>query len=97
MTNADKIRSMSDEELAEYIVKFHFRLPFNCEDKCDEGVSPGCGFRCHYGEGWHREWILEWLKEECNNESPVVKVDPLCIPIVTNEKEAAELPIMDKK
>ena len=70
MTNADKIRSMSDKELAEYIVGFHFRLPFNCEDRCDiENKNyVGCGFVCPYGEGWHREWILEWLKGESGDD-----------------------------
>ena len=40
--NADKIRNMSDEELAELITG---GLKFDCTDYCDS-FSNGCAFKC---------------------------------------------------
>lgn len=58
-TNADRIRNMSDEELAELITG---GLNFDCCDYCDS-VSDGCAFRCNMKE---RESVLtlKWLQSE---------------------------------
>ena len=58
-TNADRIRNMSDEELAELITG---RLNFDCADYCDS-FSDGCAFRCNRKE---RELAitLKWLQSE---------------------------------
>ena len=58
-TNADRIRNMSDEELAEIITG---GLNFDCSDYCDS-FSNGCAFRCNKKE---RELTLtlNWLKSE---------------------------------
>jgi hypothetical protein len=56
-TNADKIRSMSDEELAFLVTK---GLEFDCADYCDE-FSNGCAFNCR---GKDRELALRWLQSE---------------------------------
>lgn len=50
-TNADKIRNMSDEELAELITN----MDFDCADYCDSFVS-GCAFNC--------EWLTEPYKKD---------------------------------
>lgn len=57
-TNADRIRSMSDEELAELITgSSEF---FDCADYCDS-LAQGCAFECGKKE---REIALKWLKSE---------------------------------
>ena len=58
-TNADRIRNMSDEELAEIITGV---LNFDCSDYCDS-FSNGCVFRCNRKE---RELalVLNWLQSE---------------------------------
>ena len=58
-TNADKIRNMSDEELAELITG---SLNFDCADYCDS-FSDGCAFRCNRKV---RELAvtLKWLQSE---------------------------------
>ena len=58
-TNADRIRNMSDEELAELITG---SLNFDCADYCDN-FSDGCAFRCNRKE---RELAvaLKWLQSE---------------------------------
>lgn len=56
-TNADRIRNMSDEELAEFITG---SLKFDCADYCDS-FSPGCARRCGKKE---REMALNWLQSE---------------------------------
>ena len=56
-TNADRIRNMSDEELAELITG---RLNFDCADYCDS-VTYGCAFNCGKKE---REIALKWLQSE---------------------------------
>ena len=57
MTNADIIRNMTDEELADNIEpKF-----FDCTDVCKDFKS-GCSYTCKYNEG--KDFILEWLKTE---------------------------------
>lgn len=49
MTNADRIRSMSDKELAEFLMKPTRIIPkYECED-CENDCT---------------ECVLEWLREE---------------------------------
>lgn len=55
-TNADRIRSMSDEELADFVGTY-FSCEYNCAamtDNCDQN----CG-----------KVILEWLQSEAESES----------------------------
>ena len=56
-TNADRIRNMSDEELAEIITG---SLNFDCADYCDSFIQ-GCAFNCGKKE---REIALKWLQSE---------------------------------
>ena len=56
-TNADRIRNMSDEELAELITG---SLNFDCADYCD-GFTQGCAFNCNKKD---REIALKWLQSE---------------------------------
>lgn len=56
-TNADRIRNMSDEELAELITG---GLNFDCADYCDS-LTQGCAFNCGKKE---REIALKWLQSE---------------------------------
>ena len=60
-SNADKIRQMSDEELAEYLA--------------ERSAAPSCTGRCHkdytvYGERrtFCQDCWLEWLKQEAMDE-----------------------------
>lgn len=56
-TNSDRIRNMSDEELAELITG---SLNFDCADYCDS-FTQGCAFNCGKKE---REIALKWLQSE---------------------------------
>ena len=56
-TNADRIRNMSDEELAELITG---NLNFDCADYCDS-FTQGCAFNCNKKD---REIALKWLQSE---------------------------------
>ena len=56
-TNADRIRSMTDEEMAERIAS---SSNFNCADYCDNFTN-GCTFNC--GKKG-REIALKWLQSE---------------------------------
>ena len=56
-TNADRIRNMSDEEMAERIAS---SSNFNCADYCDSFTN-GCTFNC--GKKG-REIALKWLQSE---------------------------------
>ena len=56
-TNADRIRNMSDEELAELITG---SLNFDCADYCDS-FTQGCAFNCGKKD---REIALKWLQSE---------------------------------
>ena len=61
-TNADRIRNMSDEELAELITN----MDFDCADYCDSFVS-GCAFNCEWlTEPYKKdkEVALKWLQSE---------------------------------
>ena len=56
-TNADRIRNMSDEELAELITG---SLNFDCADYCDS-FTQGCAFNCGKKD---REIAVKWLQSE---------------------------------
>ena len=56
-THADRIRNMSDEELAELITG---SLNFDCADYCDS-FTQGCAFNCSKRD---REIALKWLQSE---------------------------------
>lgn len=56
-TNSDRIRNMSDEELAELITG---SLNFDCADYCDS-FTHGCAFNCGKKD---REIALKWLQSE---------------------------------
>lgn len=56
MTNADRIRNMSDEELAEFITS----MDFDCANYCDSFAS-GCAFNCGKKD---RKIALKWLQSE---------------------------------
>ena len=56
-TNSDRIRNMSDEELAELITG---SLNFDCADYCDS-FTQGCTFNCNKKD---REIALKWLQSE---------------------------------
>ena len=58
-TNADRIRNMSDEELAELITG---SLNFDCADYCDS-FTQGCAFNCGKKD---REIALKWLQSEAD-------------------------------
>lgn len=57
MTNADRIRNMSDEEMAKRIAS---SPNFNCADYCDS-FSDGCAYRC---TGASKKIVLKWLQSE---------------------------------
>ena len=56
-TNSDRIRNMSDEELAELITG---SLNFDCADYCDS-FTQGCAFNCGKKD---REIALKWIQSE---------------------------------
>lgn len=58
-TNADRIRNMSDEEMAKRIAS---SSNFNCADYCDS-FSDGCAFRCNRKERG-LALVLNWLRQE---------------------------------
>lgn len=59
MTNADRIRSMTDEELSSFIV----RNKFNCEDYCED-ARWGCASVCHK----YDKAALVWLQKESEEQ-----------------------------
>lgn len=59
-TNADRIRNMSDEELARFIID----TDFVCADYCDD-YALGCGLIC---DKENKEVVLKWLKSEADTE-----------------------------
>lgn len=59
VTNADRIRNMSDEEMAERIAS---SSNFNCADYCDS-FSDGCAFRCNRKERG-LALVLNWLQSK---------------------------------
>ncbi len=61
-TNADRIKNMSDEELAELITD----TDFDCADYCDS-FAAGCGLNCDYDyDKKDKEVALKWLKSEAD-------------------------------
>lgn len=56
-THADRIRNMSDEEMAKRIAS---SPNFNCADYCDS-FSDGCAYRC---TGVSKKIVLKWLQSE---------------------------------
>ena len=57
-TNTDRIRSMTDEELAEFIVSIDPDYPCPPNNSCSYCKLPDCSIKgCK--DGW-----LEWLKQE---------------------------------
>lgn len=52
-TNADRIRAMTDDELAMY-----FTDDMYCDSDCP-AIREGCGF----GDGCYKAWLY-WLKQE---------------------------------
>lgn len=56
-THADRIRNMSDEEMAKRIAS---SPNFNCADYCDS-FSDGCAYRC---TGASKKIVLKWLQSE---------------------------------
>ena len=57
VTNADRIRNMSDEELLKFI---NYESP-SCTEFCDE-FNEGCFHNCIRNRG--EDVILQWLKEK---------------------------------
>lgn len=57
MTNGDKIRNMTDEELAE-LIEPRF---FDCSDYCSE-FGNGCAFKCKHNNG--KDFLLKWIQSE---------------------------------
>lgn len=55
-TNADRIRNMSNEELARFIIY----TDFDCADYCDD-YAVGCGLTC--GKE-NKEVVLKWLQSK---------------------------------
>ena len=56
-TNADRIRSMSDEELAEFIDSGCLDCARICPD-----FKAGCSWTCQHHQG--KDFILKWLQSE---------------------------------
>ena len=57
VTNADRIRNMTDEELAKFI---DLESP-SCNEFCDD-FGNGCYVKCKHNKG--RDIILKWLKTQ---------------------------------
>ena len=55
-TNADRIRAMSDEELARFLT---WNVP-DCINFCNDARC-GCKWNCKHGEGLH--FITNWLRQ----------------------------------
>lgn len=56
MTNADRIRNMTDEELAEFIA----RNNYDCADYCEDAKC-GCSWSCGNKD---KTIALQWLQKE---------------------------------
>lgn len=57
MTNGDKIRNMTNEELADFIEP----RDFDCSDFCDDFYY-GCMGDCKHNMG--KDFLIEWLESE---------------------------------
>lgn len=64
-TQGDAIRAMSDEELAEFLIKGKFNCSnvFDCFDVCKDSKK-GCAWGCKHKDGNDMEILSEWLKSE---------------------------------
>ena len=60
-TNADKIRSMTDEELAEFLDN---NVP-DCGRLCPD-FKAGCSWTCSHNQG--KDFLLKWLQSEAEKE-----------------------------
>ena len=61
MTNANKIRAMTDEEMAEWIAKHMY-----CEECMFFVEETGlCNYEARYGKGCNGA-MLNWLKQEAD-------------------------------
>ena len=62
-TNADRIRSMSDEELAEFLCNFR-----SCD--ADEYICEGCKAAkyCRAGHAGTIDWLQQPAEEEADND-----------------------------
>lgn len=58
MTNAERIRNMTDEELAEFLAEL------NACEKCKYDSSMGCLFENPCTKSFAEAMALEWLKAE---------------------------------
>lgn len=64
MTNGDRIRNMSDEELAYHI---NFGFP-NCNEVCEDS-EVGCSWNCKHKNRIAGDLkILEWIRSEANGK-----------------------------
>ena len=83
MTNSDKIRSMTDEELAEFLASL---MPQSC-DSCEADRRPD--FHCHLdcNEAWGK-WVREEVLKGMGNTLPTVDVTS----DVDTEEVLAEVP-----
>ena len=59
MTNGDKIRNMTDEELSALCCTMNHDFPVYALGKCD-----GDDFECVREDGDCRKCCLEWLRQE---------------------------------
>lgn len=57
VTNADRIRSMTDEELAEFLDN---NVP-DCARLCPD-FKAGCSWTCSHNQG--KDFLLKWLQSE---------------------------------
>lgn len=60
-SNADRIRAMSDDELARFLT---WNVP-DCANYCDDARC-GCKWNCKHGNGLHviRDWLRQPVKED---------------------------------
>lgn len=63
MTNADRIRNMSDEELAEFISTYDV-----CSN-CKYNNIMGCEFSHYCNDKFNTQNCLEWLQAEAEGDS----------------------------
>lgn len=58
MTNADRIRAMTDEELVEFLHVVSINcLEGNCDTDCP--LCEGCAYDSHWMEGWLKQEVKE--------------------------------------
>lgn len=69
MTNADRIRSMTDEELADFLDN---NVP-DCARLCPD-FKAGCSFGCQHNQG--KDFLIAWLKSE--EDQAEIIIDEKC-------------------